>query len=329
MIAFLPKENLSALLSRLSGKLEVVAAVRTESGPVFSTWRGQSLDLERNSEVSPTEFLLPQKDVLFRYIQYSGRYVFEVEEPKSKLIMGVRPCDLKAIRVLDKIFGSEPADNSYIRKRRSLILAVLNCNHPGEACFCSQLGSGPECQDGFDLLLTEIDSGYLVESGSSSGTLILKDYSESFQDAGSNHIDEKTRKMDEARKIMEARQNRSPENILNAIEKADWEALGGQCLNCGGCTFVCPVCHCFNIIDLGVPDGERLRCRDSCILSGFSRMTGNVNPRKSAGERLRNWYLDKFQYIPENTGLLGCVGCGRCSQVCLAHLDKWNFGVLE
>ncbi len=327
MIVFLPKGNLPSLLSEIGNKLEVVAAIKTESGPIFSTWCGQSLDLEKNPQVPSTEFLLPQKDLLFRYIQHSGRYVFESEEPKPRLIMGIRPCDLKAIKVLDKIFGSEPADNSYMRKRRSLILVVLNCNHPGKACFCSQLGAGPECQDGFDLLLTELDSGYLVESGSSSGMLILKDYSEFFQDADLSHINEKNNKMDEATRMMEPCQNRSPDYILNAIERADWESLGRQCLNCGGCTFVCPVCHCFNIIDLGVPDGERLRCRDSCILSGFSRMTGNVNPRKSAGERLRNWYLDKFQHIPENTGLQGCVGCGRCIQVCLANLHKWTFGV--
>jgi len=39
---------------------------------------------------------------------------------------------------------------------------------------------------------------------------------------------------------------------------------------------------------------------------------------------MKNWYLDKFEYIPQRTGLLGCVGCGRCSKVCLAEMDRWS-----
>ena len=108
------------------------------------------------------------------------------------------------------------------------------------------------------------------------------------------------------------------------ILAADWETLGRECLSCGGCTFVCPVCHCFNIVDLGIPDGERVRCRDTCILSGFSRMTSGANPRRTPGERMHNWYLDKFEYIPQKTGLPGCVGCGRCTRVCLAEIDRWK-----
>jgi ferredoxin len=70
-----------------------------------------------------------------------------------------------------------------------------------------------------------------------------------------------------------------------------------------------------------------VRCRDTCLLSGFSRMAGGANPRISQGERLHNWYLDKFAYIPQKTGLAGCVGCGRCSRVCLAEMDRWSLEV--
>ncbi len=132
--------------------------------------------------------------------------------------------------------------------------------------------------------------------------------------------------MKAARDDIEARPG-SLKEIGEAIKRADWTALGRQCLNCGGCSFICPICHCFNIVDLGVPDGERIRCRDSCIFSGFSRMTSGVNPRRSQGERMQNWFLDKFEYIPEKTGMIGCVGCGRCSQVCLAEIDRHKLEV--
>lgn len=326
MIAFLPKDDLVALLSTLVGKLEVIAPVMAGGEPVFSTWRGQNLALDRNSLSPPTEFLVPQRETLFKYIQYSGRYTFEEPQPRPRMLLGIRPCDLKAVSVLDKIFGSEPKDNLYFDRRRSTILAVLNCTHPCNECSCAKFGSGPECVEGYDLLLTELSQGYLVETGSPAGMLLLREYSQLFKAPERSHISEKRRLLKAARDEIESRQG-GPEETREAIKRADWAALGRQCLNCGGCTFVCPICHCFNIIDRGVPDGERIRCRDSCILSGFSRMTSGVNPRRSQGERMQNWFLDKFEYIPEKTGMIGCVGCGRCSRVCLAEIDRHRLEV--
>jgi sulfhydrogenase subunit beta (sulfur reductase) len=328
MMLFLPRDNLQKLLSNLGEMLEIVAPIRVGDESVFVTWKGQPIDLETNPLIPPTEFLLPPKEVLFKYIQQSGRYSFKEIEPKTKIILGIRPCDLNAVLALDKILGSDPSDKLYLKRRGSTILAVINCNKPAETCFCSQLGASPECKGGFDLLFTELSSGFIVESGSPAGMLILKKYPELFLETNTDHFSEMNRLKIEARKILESGINRSVDNIMKAIGNADWEALGKHCLGCGGCTFVCPICHCFNVLDVGIPDGERIRCRDTCILSGFSRMAGGVNPRRSASDRIRNMYLDKFQFIPENTGLLGCVGCGRCTRVCMANIDRWCLQVL-
>ncbi len=328
MIALLPKENLIPLLIRLGEKMEVIAPVAKGEGPdpVFVTWKGQALSLDKSPLIPPIEFLLPQKEVLFRYVQESGSYTFEDTPPKTRLVFGMRPCDLQAMAVLDKIFGSEPKDGAYFGKRRWTTLIALNCISPGEGCFCSQLGSGPEASNGFDLLLTELEEGYLAEIGSPAGMLILRDCPDLLKEADDSHLSEKRRLLEDAKGSLDlqAGQGKSLRQIHQAIKDADWEALGKHCLSCGGCTFVCPICHCFNVLDLGVPDGERIRCRDSCILSGFSRMAGGANPRRSPGERMRNWYLDKFEYIPKKTGFAGCVGCGRCSRTCLAEIDRWT-----
>ncbi len=326
MIALLPKENLIPLLTRLGEKMEVIAPVAKGEEPVFVTWKGQALSLEKSPLIPPIEFLLPQKEVLFRYVQESGSYTFEDTPPKTRLVFGMRPCDLQAMAVLDKIFGSEPKDGAYFGKRRWTTLIALNCTSPGEDCFCSQLGSGPEAGNGFDLLLTELGDGYLAEIGSPAGMLILRDCPDLLKEADDSHLSEKRRHLEDAKGSLDlqAGQGKSLRQIHQAIKDADWEALGKHCLSCGGCTFVCPICHCFNILDLGVPDGERIRCKDSCILSGFSRMAGGANPRRSPGERMRNWYLDKFEYIPKKTGFAGCVGCGRCSRTCLAEIDRFT-----
>jgi sulfhydrogenase subunit beta (sulfur reductase) len=324
MKALLSREMFVPFLNEVSRKLEVVAPVFINGERVFCTWKGQSLALDENPQSPPTEFLLPQRESLFRYVQESGRYIFEEDETKPKLILGVRPCDLKAIVVLDKIFRSDPPDDHYISKRRSTLVAAMNCPKPGKDCLCAQLGSGPEAKDEYDLLFTEIKDGFLVEAGSPAGILLIHDHFQFFQEAKDAHIEEKNRLMKASESTVKSRSDFSLKKMQETIKKADWENLGKECLSCGGCTFICPICHCFNIIDLGVPDGERVRCRDTCILSGFSRMTSGANPRANPGERMHNWYLDKFEYIPKKTGLPGCVGCGRCGQVCLGQFNRWT-----
>ena len=326
MKALLPKKNLLLLLLALESRLEIVAPVRAEGVPVFASWKGQPLALESNPLIPPQEFLLPQRDLLFRYVQDCGRYTFEKESAKPRLVFGIRPCDLKAIAVLDRIFVKEPLDHPYFDKRRSTVLVGLNCLEPGDGCSCAAFGAGPEADELADLQLTPLEENFFVETGSPAGVLILREHPEFFVAVGKRHEAEKREAMQRAKEALSM--GPSPSEIKEAIEKADWDALGRQCLSCCSCTFVCPICHCFTILDIGVPDGERLRCRDTCILSGFSRMTSGVNPRKSQGERLRNWFLDKFEYIPQNTGLLGCVGCGRCSRTCLAEIDRQRLEVL-
>lgn len=322
----LRREDLLPLLEDLAKILEVVVPVRVEGEAAFVTWRGEALALDANNPLaSPVEFLLPKKEVLFRYVQYSGRYTFSEDPPRARLIFGMRPCDLQAMKVVDDIFGADLPDRPYAGRRSSTVIVALNCATPAEGCFCRSVGSGPGAEGGYDLLLTDLGRGYLVESGSPAGVYILRAHHRHFEEADPGDIKEKERLLAiAAEEMTKSGPSLNPEKFRQAIEGIDWEEAGRRCLRCGGCSFVCPVCHCFSLLDQGVPDGERLRCRDSCILSGFSRMTSGANPRPAVGDRLRHWYLDKFVYIPEKTGQFGCVGCGRCSRVCLGEGDRWS-----
>ncbi len=89
-----------------------------------------------------------------------------------------------------------------------------------------------------------------------------------------------------------------------------------------GLRFVCPTCACFDIQDeAGRQGGVRLRCWDSCGFSLFTLHTSGHNPRNVQSQRWRQRVMHKFAYMPERQGMLGCVGCGRCSRACPVDMN--------
>ena len=98
------------------------------------------------------------------------------DEPPRYAFLGVRPCDLRAIAIQDRVLA-QPGSRYAARRARLFIIAV-NCTEPGETCFCASMGTGPGVRDpGYDLALTElVDDGghrFLVEVGSPRGADIL------------------------------------------------------------------------------------------------------------------------------------------------------------
>ena len=71
--------------------------------------------------------------------------------------LGVRPCDLRAIFIQDRVLGNGMNAGSAYAKRRSMAFIIaVNCTEPGETCFCGSMGTGPASGPGFDLALTEL-----------------------------------------------------------------------------------------------------------------------------------------------------------------------------
>jgi ferredoxin len=102
-----------------------------------------------------------------------------------------------------------------------------------------------------------------------------------------------------------------------------WDKVYESCLNCGTCTFVCPTCHCFDIQDeVKGTEGRRVRNWDYCMSWLFTVHGTGHNPRPSKKERVRQRFMHKFKYIPmKRDGEIGCVGCGRCVQLCPVNID--------
>jgi ferredoxin len=120
----------------------------------------------------------------------------------------------------------------------------------------------------------------------------------------------------------------NPEAVAGKLAKvwddALWTEESDTCILCGGCNFVCPTCHCFNVEDVPTEQQQvftRERYWDSCQLGGFTQMAAE-NTRRTQAERLRQRIFHKFVYIPAKyNGALGCTGCGRCIEVCPAEIS--------
>jgi sulfhydrogenase subunit beta (sulfur reductase) len=276
------------------------------------------------------KYLFPPEKTLFEIQQKSGGFqVYEIKEESVPLaFIGVRPCELAAILILDKILlqGSYQ-DLFYKNKRHNLLIVAVNCTRPSGTCFCASMNTGPRTMSGFDLSLTELLEGnqhyYVVESGSQTGQEILEELP--VREASSAQMDQERDLLLEATGKMG--RNLDTDNLKNILvrnfENPRWDMTAARCLGCGNCTMVCPTCFCTNIKDFTELDGKtayRLREWDSCFTIEHSYISGG-SIRTSAKSRYRQWLTHKLAYWIDQFGMSGCVGCGRCITWCPVGID--------
>ena len=100
----------------------------------------------------------------------------EQREQQGKIaIIGARSCDLSALALHDQHFLSgEFRDPAYEARRKGSLVVAVNCARSAPTCFCSSTGDGPEVTGGYDILMSELDEGFIVVSGSDTGTDLMK-----------------------------------------------------------------------------------------------------------------------------------------------------------
>ena len=282
---------------------------------------------------SAKAYFFPARQELFALDIERGRFVphqSRVQTPKLALF-GLRPCDLAAIRVQDRVFaGTEPAGRKqceaelyYSRARAESLLIVVNCTRPGGTCFCDSMGSGPKAVEGFDVAMTELRSGFVMEAGSETGMSLLRDLP--VRDPSPAELELADLKTDLASKHMgRTLDTRGIVELLDSnIEHPRWDKVAARCLSCGNCTMVCPTCFCSTVSDssdLAVKRATRTRHWESCFTHRFSYTTTGPHRHTIRG-RYRHWMRHKLGTWWEQFGTSGCVGCGRCITWCPVGID--------
>ena len=112
---------------------------RRTDGAAFATCAGPQ---------SWKQFLHPPRRPLWS-ADRSADATITVAEPTTDerrlALIGVRPCDLRALAVQRRVFGP---DSEYARILDRAFIVAVNCTEPAEVCFCASAGGGPRAAEG-------------------------------------------------------------------------------------------------------------------------------------------------------------------------------------
>ncbi|MET7481687.1 4Fe-4S dicluster domain-containing protein [Streptomyces sp. NPDC005538] len=276
-------------------------------------------------------FLHPSRERLWSADRTpEGEVSFTADETDapSYAFLGVRPCDLRAIAIQDRVLTSgRYEDSGYGRRRTGALLIAAECTEPGATCFCVSTGGGPAADPGYDLALTEVvdEDGhrFFVRVGSEAGARLLEQVPHRTPDT----VTEAT-----ARTSVEAARDRMGRSLPpvdlralmgSSLDAERWNDVAARCLTCGNCTMVCPTCFCTTteeVTDLTGDHTERRQRWDSCFDLDFSYLHGGP-VRRTARSRYRQWLTHKLSTWHDQFDTSGCVGCGRCIAWCPAGID--------
>jgi len=259
-------------------------------------------------------------------------------ESTPRLIFGADVCDAHALKVMDRLFLQDPVDPFYQARRANTVLAAILCAAKDTGCFCDQMIPRDEYLDSADMIFAELDAATwavrvngtkAIEllgaafSGFSPDPSVASAFEQGVDRLAASHNpdgDYQVPDLDELKAFIE-----------NSFDSTVFDQSALACVGCGTCSYACPTCHCFDIVDEKTCfSGERRRNWDCCAFSLFTLHASGHNPRDAQGQRWRQRMLHKFSVYKDRFGVVSCVGCGRCIRLCptgmnmLEMFEEWK-----
>lgn len=319
----LERADLREMVASLMKTARVFGPVAKGKDHVFAEIKDPAeVDLAYQTTIlPPKKYLHKPSEVLF---SFRDGTIGKDAEVSPQVLFGVHACDLRGIGILDTVFRKDFVDPYWAAKKDKTLVVALNCATIGENCFCQSMNSGPWVKDGYDLCLTPIGDGYLLEVGSAKGKEIADDLR--LEPAPRSALQAKSEAaLETARHFRKALNTEGLRRVMeDNFRNPYWETLMNDCLGCGSCTMVCPTCFCYNVVDkleLDLKTGRREREWDSCMMLEYAEVALGANFRKDRDARIKQRMYHKLVYYEPQFGTMGCVGCGRCISSCVKKID--------
>jgi len=264
------------------------------------------------TQIPPKHLVLPQEEPILRF---RGEDYSEILSDEEKILFGVHPCDIIALKRLDEVYLQPPPDTYYHERMKKTTIIGVGCIYD-ESCFCRATNSF-YASEGFDIFLHDCGDFLFLRIATPRGLEIVDSCGELFEEAGNEEL-KALLKVEKER--AENVKNEEMSMVGDLIELSDdeiWREFSERCLNCGTCTIVCPTCQCFEVYDKlndDLESGERIRRWDSCMFKTHGLIADGHNFRGTTEERLKNRLSCKIAEMR-------CVGCGRCTVFCPAGIN--------
>jgi sulfhydrogenase subunit beta (sulfur reductase) len=323
-IYLIRKSSLGKLFENLAGSGKTIFAPKVKGESIRYT-KVNSFDEVADDYIVATnsakEVVFPRVEKLFSYKKSKeGTEIKDASDAAfpEVVLWGSRPCDAAAFVPLTNAFNGDYVDIFFNKRWEKLLVLSFSCSKSDEFCFCTSVNGGPGNTAGSDILFTKLSTGdYLAEVLTEKGKKVVDQNSILFEPAIEVDKEQNLAKVETV-----FRQEEIQSKLQDLFENPVWAEQSRACLGCGTCTFVCPVCSCFDIQDEAHGGkGLRLRCWDACGFSLFTLHTSGHNPRETQEARWRQRILHKFLYLPDKSQVAGCTGCGRCSRLCPAGIN--------
>jgi NAD(P)H-flavin reductase/NAD-dependent dihydropyrimidine dehydrogenase PreA subunit len=269
----------------------------------------------------------PRVDALSLERRDDGSVAVRVESPAPipTAVIGARACDLAALATQDRVLtGGAAIDPDYAIRRSDLFIVAVECAFATSVCFCTSMGTGPEVNSGADIVLSEIDGGFVARPDSTAGGRLLE--SLGLAPASPARVARASGQVAATRASMPpaVQAEGLHDRLLANLDHPRWETIAERCLACANCTLVCPTCFCTGIevgSDLDGRESKTTRSWDSCFTAGYAQVAGGGSFRPHQRDRYRQWLTHKFGTWWDQFGSSGCVGCGRCIAWCPVGID--------
>lgn len=320
--------QLKPLLDTVAGQMELYVPKKVDEHFIYRKYDPSSdVPVENNNIRTCTtakEFLFPVCELAAVFPEPA-----EPEQIEPFAVFGLKDCDLRSIEILDRVFTEkEFRDPLYINRREKMFIISSDCFDPSESCFCTICGGAPFAESNYDLNVSEISEGFIVEAGSQKGQDFIDKYSENFDEVTDALLAKRDENRAATQKQLEEINSKykldasTKEIAENSLDSDIPDTDAESCVECQGCTRICPTCHCFYLYDAKKEDYfAKMKMWDSCMRQSYAEVAGGENPRKRLGDRIRHRLMHKFVYFLERYGLEMCVGCGRCLDTCAGGTD--------